>query len=157
MRPTLHYIITCVLLFGLKHLLRWLCSFISVRCKTNIKTSEVHILLFFSLSFLQYSFNSMPWLLCCIFYSLNKLARCCPCVCYPLIKGIVSYFRETSMPGRTAGQDGDVPLFYHFVTKVSSPVPSRNRSHRHSQTWHDPAAQTVLHLCRPEAAEKSLF
>lgn len=61
------------------------------------------------------------------------------------------------MPGRTASQDGDVPLFYHFVAEVSSSVPSRIHSHCHSQTGHDLTAQTLLHLCCQKAAEKSLL
>lgn len=65
--------------------------------------------------------------------------------------------REASLPGRTAGQDGDVPLFHHFVAELSSSVPSRNCSHCDSQTRHDFAAQTLLHLRRPQAAEISLL
>lgn len=61
------------------------------------------------------------------------------------------------MSGRTAGQDGDVPLFHHFDAEVSSAVPSRIRSLCHSQTRHDFTAQTLLHLCCPQAAEKFLL
>lgn len=58
------------------------------------------------------------------------------------------------MPGRAAGQDGDVPLFHHIVAEVSSPVPRGNHPHHHPEARHDPPAQTVLHLCGPQAAEK---
>lgn len=58
------------------------------------------------------------------------------------------------MPGRAAGQDGDVPLFHHLVAEVSSAVPRGNHSHHRPQARHDPPAQTVLHLRRPQAPEE---
>lgn len=65
--------------------------------------------------------------------------------------------RATSVSGGAAGPDGDVPLFHHFAAEVSPSFPTGNRPHCHSQTWHDPAAQTILHLRSPQAAKESLF
>lgn len=68
-----------------------------------------------------------------------------------------SFVREALLPGWTTGQDGDVPLFHHFASEVSSSVSSRNCSHCNSQTGHDLTAQALLHLCHPQAAESSLL
>lgn len=63
-------------------------------------------------------------------------------------------FREASVPGRAAGPDGDVPLLHHFVAEVSSAVPRGDHSHHRPEARHDPPAQTVLHLRRPQAPEE---
>lgn len=68
-----------------------------------------------------------------------------------------SSFREASLPGWTAGQNGDVPLFHHVDAEVSSSVPSRNCPNCDSQTRHDLTAQALLHLCDPQATETSLL
>lgn len=65
--------------------------------------------------------------------------------------------RATSVPGGAARPHGDVPLFHHSAAEVPPSLPPGNRPHSHSQTRHDPAAQTLLHLRSPQAAEESLF